>query len=101
MLGVERALFLNQLLMVLFFVFVVILILVGKIGVSALVVVVAAPRLWQTLKVYSQPRPESAPEGHPGWPLWYGTWAFRLTRLAGALFVLGLILDMISPIRLG
>jgi 1,4-dihydroxy-2-naphthoate octaprenyltransferase len=100
-LGVERALFLAQLLMVLFFVFIVILILVGKIGVGALVVFVAAPRLWKTLRAYSQPRPESAPEGHPGWPLWYGVWAFRLTRLAGALFVVGLILDMIFPIRLG
>jgi 1,4-dihydroxy-2-naphthoate octaprenyltransferase len=100
-LGVERALLLCQSLMVLFFVFVVFLILVGKIGVSGLVVFVALPQLLQTLRVYSQPRPDPAPEGHPVWPLWYGAWAFSLTRFAGALFVAGLILDMIYPIRLG
>ena len=100
-LGVERALFLNQLLMVLFFVFVVFLILVGKIGVGAFVVFAASRRLWQTLKVYSQPRPESAPADYPVWPLWYGAWAFTLTRLAGGLFVLGLILGIIFPLRLG
>lgn len=100
-LGVERALFLNQLLMILFFVFVIFLILVGRIGIGGLVVFAAVPRLRKTLKVYSQPRPESAPSGYPVWPLWYGAWAFTLTRLAGALFVLGLILDMIYPIRLG
>jgi hypothetical protein len=31
--------------------------------------------------------------------LWYAAWAFSLTRLAGGLFVLGLIMDVVYPIR--
>jgi 1,4-dihydroxy-2-naphthoate octaprenyltransferase len=99
--GADRALFLNQQLMVLFFVFVVCLVLVGKIGVWALLVIAAAPQLWRALKIYSQPRPETAPADFRYWPLWYAAPAFSLARTAGALFVLALILDAIFPTPLG
>ncbi len=100
LLGRERSLFLNQELMVLFFVSVLCLVLVGTLGVWTLLVFAALPQLWQTLKVYSQPKPDTPPPGYPIWPLWYVAWAFRLTRRAGALFVLGLLLDAIYPVRL-
>jgi 1,4-dihydroxy-2-naphthoate octaprenyltransferase len=100
-LGFDRSLFLNQQLMVLFFVFVISLILVGRIGVWALLVFAAAPHLWRALKVYSRPRPESAPPDCSYWPLWYAAPVFSLARMAGALFVLALLLDAIFPIRLG
>ncbi len=100
LLGRERALFLNQELMVAFFVFVVCLVLVGTLGVWTLLVLLALPKVWQALKVFSQPPPESAPPNFPIWPLWYVAWAFLVTRRAGALFVLGLLLDAIYPIRL-
>jgi 1,4-dihydroxy-2-naphthoate octaprenyltransferase len=99
--GTDRALFLNQQLMILFFVFVICLVLVGKVGIWALLVFVAAPQLWRALKIHSQPRPESAPPGFPYWPLWYVVPVFSLARMAGALFVLGLILDAIFPTPLG
>jgi 4-hydroxybenzoate polyprenyltransferase len=99
--GTDRALFLNQQLMILFFVFVIILILVGRIGVWALFVIAAAPHLWRALKIHSQPRPESAPPGCPYWPLWYVVPVFSLARMAGALFVLALLLDAIFPKHLG
>jgi 1,4-dihydroxy-2-naphthoate octaprenyltransferase len=99
--GADRSLFLNQQLMVLFFVFVVTLVLVGKIGVWSLLVFAAVPRLWNVLKTYSRPRPDSAPPNYPIWPLWYVAWAFSLTRLAGGLFVLGLLVDAVYPFRLG
>jgi hypothetical protein len=99
--GIDRALFLNQQLMVLFFVFVVSLVLVGRIGVWALLVIAAARHLWQALRIHSQPRPESAPPGCSYWPLWYAAPVFSLTRMAGALFVLALLLDAIFPTRLG
>ena len=60
----------------------------------------ALPQMWQAIRVYNQPRPEEAPKNYPIWPLWYVAWAFRLTRRAGGLFVLGLILDLIYPIHL-
>ena len=99
-LGRERSLFLNQELMVSFFVLVLCLVLVGTFGVWTLLTFLAVPRLWQVLKVYNQPRPESAPPNFPIWPLWYVAWAFLVTRKAGALLVLGLLLDAIYPLHL-
>ncbi len=99
--GTDRTLFLNQLLMILFFVFVISLVLVGRVGVWALLVIAAAPHLRRALKTHSQPRPESAPPGFSYWPLWYAFPVFSLTRMAGALFVFGLLLDAIFPMRLG
>ena len=99
-LGKERSLFLNQELMVAFFVLVLCLVLVGIFGVWTLLVFLAVPKLWQALKVYSRPKPESPPPDYPIWPLWYVAWAFLVTRRAGALLVLGLLLDAIVPYRL-
>jgi 1,4-dihydroxy-2-naphthoate octaprenyltransferase len=100
LLGRERSLFLNQELMVAFFIFVLCLVLLGTLGAWTLLVFLAVPKLWQALKVYGQPRPESAPPNFPIWPLWYVAWAFLVTRRAGALLVLGLILNAIYPIHL-
>jgi 1,4-dihydroxy-2-naphthoate octaprenyltransferase len=101
LLGKERSLFLTQELFVFFFVLVLCLVLVGTLGVWTLLCFLALPRVWKVLKVFNQPRPESAPPNFPIWPLWYVAWAFTVTRLAGGLFVLGLILDAIVPIRIG
>jgi 1,4-dihydroxy-2-naphthoate octaprenyltransferase len=98
--GKERALFLNQQLMILFFVFVISLVLVGRIGVWALLVIAATLHLWRALKIHSQPRPESAPPGCSYWPLWYAAPVFSLARMAGALFLLALLLDAIFPVHL-
>ena len=100
-LGRERAGFLTQELMVSFFVLVLCLVLVGTLGVWTLLTFAAVPRLLRVLKVYNQPRPAQAPPNFPIWPLWYVTWAFVITRSAGSLLVLGLLLDAIWPIHLG
>ena len=101
LLGSDKALFMNQQLMVTFFVFVASLILVGTLSIWAILVLGALPRLWKTLKVYNEPRPEEAPPGYPIWPLWYAASAFSLTRFAGGLFVLGLFLDIFYPRHFG
>lgn len=98
-LGRERALFLTQQLMVLFFVFVGVLVALGALGVWTLLSFLAIPKLVQVLQVYNRPKPEAPPRGYPLWPLWYVSWAFVITRLAGGLFVLGLVLDAIFPVR--
>ncbi len=98
-LGKERSLFLNQELMASFFVFVLGLVLVGTLGVWTLLVFLALPRLWKVLKIYSHPRPDTAPPNFPIWPLWYVAWAFLVTRRAGTLFVLGLLLNAIYPLH--
>jgi 1,4-dihydroxy-2-naphthoate octaprenyltransferase len=96
-LGKERSLFLNQILMLAFFTSVLCLVLVGTFGVWTLLVFLALPRLWQTLKTYNRPAPESPPPDYPVWPLWYVAWAFTLTRRCGALLLLGLVLSSIFP----
>jgi 1,4-dihydroxy-2-naphthoate octaprenyltransferase len=100
LLGKERSLFLNQQLMVTYFVFVLSLVMVGSLGVWTLLTFLAIPRAWEVIRVYNKPPPEEPPAGYPIWPLWYVAWAFTLTRRAGGLFVLGLILDAIYPIHL-
>jgi 1,4-dihydroxy-2-naphthoate octaprenyltransferase len=99
-LGRERALFLNQELFVLFFALVLCFVLVGTLGIWTLLCFGALPQLWQTLRVFSKPRPAEPPRGFPIWPLWYVAWSFRLTRRAGMLFVVGLLLNAIYPVHL-
>jgi 1,4-dihydroxy-2-naphthoate octaprenyltransferase len=100
LLGKERSLFLNQQLMVTYFVFVLSLVMVGSLGVWTLLTFLALPRMWEVIKVYNEPPPEEPPAGYPIWPLWYVAWAFTLTRRAGGLFVLGLVIDAFYPIHL-
>ncbi len=95
--GRERALFLTQELMVAFFVLVLCLVLLGTFGWYALLVFGALPQLLQALRVYNKPKPDSPPDNYPIWPLWYVAWAFRLTRLAGALLVVGLLVGACYP----
>ena len=99
-LGMERGRFLTQELIVLFFATVLGLVLTGTLGVWTLLVFLAAPRAWGAIKVLGRPRPANPPPGYPIWPLWYAAWAFRVTRLAGTIFVLGLILNAIWPLHL-
>lgn len=50
----------------------------------------ALPLLWQVYQMYSHPRPEKAPAGYRGWPLWFVAIAFIHNRRFGLLFVTGL-----------
>jgi 1,4-dihydroxy-2-naphthoate octaprenyltransferase len=98
LLGAERSLFLNQVLMVSFFVLILCLVLVGALGAWTLLTFLALPRLAQVLKVYNQPKPAERPPNYPIWPLWFVAWAFLLTRMAGGFFVLGLVANAIYPV---
>ena len=91
---------LNQALMISFYVIVAILILTKTVGVWAALVALALPRLVQSLRQYSQPRPEKYPSGEPMGPLWYVGVAFYHNKRAGILFVLGLILNLLIPVQL-
>jgi 1,4-dihydroxy-2-naphthoate octaprenyltransferase len=52
------------------------------------------------LKIYREPRPTEPPPDYPVWPLWYVSAAFYHNKLAGMLFVLGLILNLIFPLNI-
>ncbi|MEE2704117.1 MAG: prenyltransferase [Myxococcota bacterium] len=100
LLGAERARRVNQALMVGFFVFTAALVLAGVLSVWSLLVLGAVPRLLRVLKLYGEPPPEEPPKNYPVWPLWYVSAAFVVTRQAGALFALGLLLHVLWPLSL-
>jgi len=97
-LGRERALRLNQVLMASFYPTIAALVVTGILGWGVLVVVAALPRLVRVLGAYSQPKPTQAPEGFRIWPLWYVALAFHHNSLAGGLFVAGLLLNAVLGI---
>ena len=70
------------------------------IGPWVALVLLGLPRLVQVLRTFSKPRPESPPHSYVGWPLWFVGGAFIHTRRAGGLLVLGLLLNVLLPIRL-
>lgn len=97
LLGQPRALLLNKITFILFYVLVVVLVVTGVATPWILLTFLALPRFVTAWKVYSQPKPASKPENWPVWPLWYVGWAMYVNRGYGGLFMLGLALGLIAP----
>jgi 1,4-dihydroxy-2-naphthoate octaprenyltransferase len=95
LLGREFSLRLNQVLMAAFYVTVVALVVRGNVGWGVLLVFGAVPRLVKVWKAYSEPKPAAPPPGYRLWPLWFVSLAFVHSRLAGGLFVLGLVVNAV------
>ncbi len=70
----------------------------GYFSALILVVFVAMPTLVLAIKAYRAPRPERPPENFPPkvWPLWFVAFAFLHMRRFGALYVAGILLDVIA-----
>ncbi|MCU0662529.1 MAG: prenyltransferase [Myxococcota bacterium] len=66
-------------------------------GLALLVVLLAVPKLVWASRVFSRPRPLEAPADLPPnvWPLYLSAHAFVYNRLFGALFILGLLADVV------
>lgn len=94
-LGERVSLWLNMALMAIYYIVVVALVLTGTLGFGVLLVFLALPRLVRAFKTYREPRPSEPPPDYPVWPLWYVSAAFYHNKLAGGMFVLGLILNVI------
>ena len=99
-LGEARARRVAQALMIAFYPIVIGAALVGFIGPWVGVVLLGIPRLIEVLQVFNVPRPEVPPHSYVGWPLWFVGAAFVHTRRAGALLILGLVLNALLPIQL-
>jgi len=97
LLGVQRALALNKITFILFYVLVLALVATDVSGPWILLSFIAVPRLVTTWKVYSQPKPQTPPDNWPVWPLWYVGWAMYFNREAGKFFILGLLLNAVVP----
>jgi 1,4-dihydroxy-2-naphthoate octaprenyltransferase len=96
-LGESRARLVAQALMIAFYPIVIGSALVGWIGPFVMLVVLGIPLLIKVLAQFSSPRPETPPHSYVGWPLWFVGGAFRHTRRAGGLLILGLFLNAILP----
>jgi len=96
-LGDERARWVAQSLMIAFYPIVIGSALIGWIGPFVMLVVLGIPLLLKVLGQFSSPRPETPPHSYVGWPLWFVGGAFRHTRRAGGLLILGLFLNAVLP----
>jgi len=82
---------------VLQYLFIIALVLTGRLGPAMLIVLLAIPKLLWASKTFLKPRPTSKPEGDAGkeWPLYLVSHAFIYNRVFGMLFLLGLIADVV------
>jgi 1,4-dihydroxy-2-naphthoate octaprenyltransferase len=100
LLGQERARLVAQALMIAFYPIVLGAAAIGWIGPWVALVVLGIPMLIEVLRVFGKPKPDVAPHSYVGWPLWFVGAAFRHTRRAGALLILGLLLNAFLPVKL-
>ncbi len=91
-LGEKRARVFNQTSIFLMYFVVLVLVIFGLITPFALLVFINFPRGWKAMGVFSKPRPDSAPEGYVGWPLWYHRFSLIHNKKFGWLYILGLAL---------
>jgi len=57
------------------------------------IVLLAVPAFVKIYPIFFKPKPETAPEGQIGWPLYFVGYAFYNNRKFGSLFMLGLLVD--------
>lgn len=69
---------------------VVVLVALGRLTPFALSVIFAAPRALRAVKLMSQPRPMTPPNGYVGWPLWYHRACLEHNRVLGWAYIGGL-----------
>ncbi len=96
-LGERGARALNQISVLLMYVFVVVGVLTGALSPFVAVVLVALPRGIKALRVMAAPAPAEPPAGYVGWPLWYHRVCLVHNRAFGWLFLLGAALGAIWP----
>lgn len=99
-LGDKAARWLNIGLMAAYYLVALALVLSGKLGVWILLVFLASRRLVEVIKIYREPPPDEPPPDYPVWPLWYVSAAFYHNKLAGGMFILGLVLNLLFPFHL-
>ena len=95
LLGERRARHITQAMFVAFYLGVLALVIARILPVASLLVVLSLPVLRRTFAAYSRPKPDKPPVPNPVWPLWFAALSFLVTRRAGGLFVLGMLIGAI------
>lgn len=101
LLGEKRSLQLNKVTFIIFYILIIAMVVLKYTGPWVLLTFLALPRLRQTWKAYSEPKPAKPPAGWTVWPLWYVSWAMLFNRKAGEFFTLGLLLNLATPYVMG
>lgn len=101
LLGEARAKSLNKISFIFFYMLILALFGLGYTGPGVLLTFLAIGRLRTTWKIYSEPKPEKAPDGYTVWPLWYVSWALYFNRQAGEFFTIGLVINIALPYAIG
>jgi 1,4-dihydroxy-2-naphthoate octaprenyltransferase len=94
--GHDAAIRVNQVISVLFYVAIIALVLAGNMTPWMLVVVFSIPKLITSLKTYTAPKPPEFADR----PLYYVGIAFYFTRTAGFWLMVGLLLNLLVPVKL-
>jgi 1,4-dihydroxy-2-naphthoate octaprenyltransferase len=95
LLGEASARRLTQGMFVAFYALVVVLAAARVLPWATVLVLLSLPRLKVVWRAFSAPKPAESPVPNPVWPLWFAPHAFLLTRRAGGLLVLGLIVGVV------
>lgn len=98
LLGEARARLVTRAMFITFYVLVVALVAGGVLPVATLLVGLSLPVFDKVWHVYGKPKPEVSPVPNPVWPLWFAPASFVLTRRAGGLLVLGLVVGAIFKV---
>jgi 1,4-dihydroxy-2-naphthoate octaprenyltransferase len=98
-LGEKFTRMINQLLLILFYILTLYLVIFDILGIGILLVLLAIPRLIRVLNYHNKPKPAEPPEDWNVWPLWLVGWSFWHNKLAGGLFILGLIINLLLPVE--
>jgi len=69
----------------------------GALSVATVVVLVAAPRALNAVRVMARPSPSAPPPGYVGWPLWFHRVCLVHNRAYGWLFIVGLAVGAVWP----
>ena len=97
LIGERAARALNVAAVALIYVVIAALILAGRLTPFAAIVVLALPRALRAIAVMRRPRPDAAPAGYVGWPLWVHRVCLQHNRLFGWLYIAGLAAGALSP----
>jgi 1,4-dihydroxy-2-naphthoate polyprenyltransferase len=80
---------------VVFYAMVVGLAIAQILPVATVLVFASMPLMVRVWKVYGEPKPAESPFPNPVWPLWFAPHSFLVTRRAGGLLILGMIVGAI------
>lgn len=95
LLGFENAIKFTKINTAMFYVIIIILVFLKIITPFTLLSFFSIRRFKTFLNILNTKKPEVKPDSFPDiWPLWYVVWAFWFNKLAGGLFILGLLLGV-------